>query len=92
MNETFKRFVLSQTVVGELKSAETRARKSSHWEAFKVPLFVGFIGVVVFLLLTQRDLYSSSWTLITAATTGIPAVFKLFSLFHGGSGPEGINT
>ena len=92
MNETFKRFVLSQTVVGELKSAEARARKSSHWEAFKVPLFVGFIGVVVFLLLTQRDLYSSSWTLITAATTGIPAVFKLFSLFHGGSGPEGINT
>jgi len=56
-------------------------------EPFKIPILVGFVAAVLFLLFTQKDLANSSWTLVTAATTGIPAVFKLLSLLQ--SDPTG---
>jgi ABC-type multidrug transport system fused ATPase/permease subunit len=85
MNETFKRFVLSQSLTGGLELIETQAKKASSWEALKVPLLIVFVGVVLFLFLTQKDFYSSALTVITASTTGIPAFFKLITLVQGGS-------
>jgi len=87
MNETFKAYVLGQcfTDVDEsaaIQDAETQARRSSSLEPFKIPILAGFVAAVLFLLFTQKDLANSSWTLVTAATTGIPAVFKLLSLFQ----------
>ena len=61
---------------------QTQARRSSSFEPFKIPILVGFVAAVLFLFLTQKDLANSSWTFVTAATTGIPAVFKLLSLFQ----------
>ena len=86
MNETFKDFVLARTANENLRVKETQAKSASQWEAFKIPLFVAFAAVVVFLVFTQKDLYNSSWTLLTALTTGVPAVFKVVSLFQGGGG------
>jgi hypothetical protein len=43
---------------------------------------VGFAAVLVFLVFTQKDLYNSSWTLVTVLTTGVPAIFKVISLFQ----------
>jgi hypothetical protein len=88
MNETFKAFVLEQCFLNvdesvKLQSAETQAKKSSYVESFQVPVIIGFVGVVLFLSFTQKDLFSSPLTLVTAATTGIPTVFKLLSLFQG---------
>ena len=88
MNETFQRFVLSQSLSGGLELIETQAKKASPWEALKVPLLIVFVGVLLFLILTQKDFYSSSLTIITAVTTGIPAVFKLLSLFQGESASQ----
>lgn len=45
-------------------------------------IVTGFIAAVVFLFLTQKDLANSSWTLATAATTGIPIIFKVLSVFQ----------
>jgi hypothetical protein len=87
MNETFKAYVLAQCFIdvdesAAIQAAETQARRSSSLEPFKIPILVGFVAAVLFLLFTQKDLANSSWTLVTAATTGIPAVFKLLSLFQ----------
>jgi hypothetical protein len=90
MNETFKRFVLSQTLAGGLEQIESQAKKASPWEALKVPLLVVFVGALLFLVLTQRDFYGSSLTIITGLTTGIPAFFKVLSLFQSeGASPKG---
>ncbi|HEX7333404.1 MAG TPA: hypothetical protein VF290_18010, partial [Pyrinomonadaceae bacterium] len=87
MNETFKAFVLAQCFhdvyeSGEIQKAETQARRASALESFKIPIMVGFIAAVVFLFLTQKDLANSSWTLATAATSGIPIIFKVLSVFQ----------
>jgi len=87
MNETFKAYVLAQCFIdvdesAVIQAAETQARRSSSLEPFKIPILVGFVAAVLFLLFTQKDLANSSWTLVTAATTGIPAVFKLLSMFQ----------
>jgi hypothetical protein len=87
MNETFKAYVLAQCFIdvdesAAIQAAENQARGSSSLEPFKIPILVGFVAAVLFLLFTQKDLANSSWTLVTAATTGIPAVFKLLSLFQ----------
>ena len=88
MNETFKAFVLQECLLdvdesAKLQSAEIKARKSSHLESLQIPIFVGVVGVVLFLVLTQKDMFGSPLTLITAATTSIPTVFKVLSLFQG---------
>jgi len=87
MNETFKAYVVAQCFIdvdesAVIQAAETQARRSSSLEPFKIPILVGFVAAVLFLLFTQKDLANSSWTLVTAATTGIPAVFKLLSMFQ----------
>lgn len=90
INETFSAFVLSQCLLdidesAEIQSAETKARKASSLTSFQIPVLIGFVAVVVFLLLTQKDLFSSPLTLVTAATTSIPTAFKVLSLFQGGN-------
>jgi len=98
MNETFKAYVLAQCFIdvdesAAIQAAETQARRSSSLEPFKIPILVGFVAAVLFLLFTQKDLANSSWTLVTAATTGIPAVFKLLSLLQSDStGHKSFNT
>jgi hypothetical protein len=82
MNETFKEFLLAHTTNDNLRIKEIQAKNISQWEAFKIPLFVGFAAVLVFLVFTQKDLYNSSWTLVTVLTTGVPAIFKVISLFQ----------
>jgi hypothetical protein len=90
MNKTFKAFVLSQCFLdtnesAKVQSAETQARKASYLESLQIPVIIGFVGMVLFLLFTQKDMFSSSLTLVTAATTSIPTVFKVLSLFKGDS-------
>lgn len=82
MNESFKSFVLS-VGVDDLAHCEEKARKSSNWEVLKVPLSIGVASVIVFLLLTQREIYNSALPIITAITAGVPTFFKLVSVFHG---------
>ncbi|HKC65942.1 MAG TPA: hypothetical protein VKB86_20020, partial [Pyrinomonadaceae bacterium] len=89
MTESFKQFVQSQSLSGGLESIETLSRRTSPWEALRVPLLIIFVGVLLFLFLTQKNFYNSSLTLVTALTTSIPAFFKLLGLFQGdGSGSK----
>ncbi|HEV2827349.1 MAG TPA: cache domain-containing protein [Pyrinomonadaceae bacterium] len=82
MNQTFKHFVLTQCSQTGLVSIEDQAKRNSPWHMLRIPLLIGFVGVILFLVLTQKDFYSSSLTTITGLVTGIPALFKLLSVLQ----------
>ena len=84
MNESFRSFVLSIEDDDDLAYCKEKARKMSNWEALKVPLSIGVASVIVFLFLTQRELYNSTLPVITAITAGVPTFFSLISVLHGG--------
>jgi hypothetical protein len=86
MNESFKCFVLGVEDGEAMAECEAKAKKSSNWEVLKVPLSIGVASVIVFLLLTQREIYNSALPIITAITAGVPTFFKLISVFSGDSG------
>jgi hypothetical protein len=83
MNDSFRQFVLSVDHVALKAEHEQTAESGSSWQSLRGPLLVVMIAFVVFLFVTQRDVYTSSLALITALTTLIPAFFKLLSLIQG---------
>jgi hypothetical protein len=82
MNESFRQFVKSDECTGDVTGCEEEAKKGSPWHIMKTPLLVALISVVLFLFITQRDLYTSWLAIMTAITTAIPALFKVLSLFQ----------
>jgi len=82
MNESFKRFVKTEKGAQVITNYEQEAKENSAWHNLKMPLLVILGAVVVFLFVTQRDLYDSSLAIMTAITTIIPAVFKLLGVFQ----------
>jgi hypothetical protein len=40
------------------------------------------LAIAAFLFVTQQDLFSSSLALVTGITTLVPAMLRVFSLFH----------
>jgi hypothetical protein len=90
MNQTFKHFILTRCSHEGLASIEEEAKKTSTWHSLRIPLLTGFVGVILFLVITQKDFYSSSLTIITGLTTGIPALFKVLSLLKTEGGGQNI--
>lgn len=82
MNESFRQFAKSERASQVVAEFEKEAAKGSLWQIIKAPLLVVLISVVLFLFITQRDLYTSSLAIMTAITTAIPAFFKVLSLFQ----------
>jgi hypothetical protein len=88
MNESFRLFILSMGADKALATCEQEAKSSSNWEVLKAPLTIGLLSVAVFLLLTQRELYSSALPFITGLAAAVPSFLKLVSLFQSGSGAK----
>jgi len=92
LNQTFSDFVLRHCFTGKLASIESEAKQMSPWERLKLPLFIGLAGLVLFLVITQKEFFGSSLSLITGITSSIPAVFKLLSFLQSqGSGQKILN-
>jgi hypothetical protein len=81
INESFRRFVKAE-FSSEISDEYQKAKKTSPWHNLKAPLLFALISVVLFLFVTQRDVYDSSLAILTAIITVIPAVFKLLSFFQ----------
>jgi hypothetical protein len=88
LNETFRDYVLRYCFTGNLASIESQAKQMSPWEKLKLPLLVGLTAVVLFLVITQREFFGSSLSIITGFTSSIPAVFKLLSFFQSQGGQK----
>lgn len=82
INQTFKHFLLTQCSQTGLVSIEDEAKRTSTWHMLRIPLLTGFAAMILFLVLTQKDFYSSSLTIITGLMTGIPALFKVLSVLQ----------
>jgi len=85
-NVSFQQFVKSAERVSFVAEQDKQAQHGSLWQTLKVPILVVMLGITAFLFLTQQDLYSRSLALMTGLTTLIPAMFKVFSMFHSDPG------
>lgn len=82
MNESFRRFVLSESHPDQVVAWRKGARSS--WDTLKGPLLMGLMGVALFIFITQQDVFNSTVTLLSTFTGMLPVLFKLIGLFQRG--------
>ncbi|MEK6288341.1 MAG: hypothetical protein AABO57_21705 [Acidobacteriota bacterium] len=80
MDESFRRFVLSASHGEDIDA--WRQAGSSNWELMKAPLLLILLSVALFLFVTQKEVYDSSVSFLSALTAGLAALFKLFGMFQ----------
>jgi hypothetical protein len=85
MNETFRRFVLSDPCRLDLAASDTQFRAST-WDRIQRPLVVSLLMASGFFFLTQRELFDASFAIVTAIAGGIPAVLRVVGYFSEGPG------
>jgi len=81
-HKRFRQFVL------HAESPQTIARwegegTTSGWTRLRVPFFLVLIGIFIFFLSTQRELYTTTVGLVTAAATLVPVILQLLGLLGG---------
>jgi hypothetical protein len=81
-NHSFRQFVKSAEKVSFVAEQDKQAQQGSLWQTLKVPILVAMLAIAAFLFVTQQDLFSSSLALVTGITTLVPAMLRVFSLFH----------
>jgi hypothetical protein len=81
-NCSFKDFVMRNCFTDELASVESEAKVMSPWERLKLPLLLLIGGVLLFLVITQRDFFGSSLSIIGSVIAALPSVFKLLGFFQ----------
>lgn len=85
MDESFRRFVISNSRDQNIE-AWRQQEGGSAWQLMKAPLLLILIGVALFLFVTQKDVYDSTISFMSAVTAGIAALFKLLGMFQKGKG------
>ena len=81
MDESFRRFVISVSHEEDVE-AWRRQGGGSAWQLMRVPLLLILVSVALFLFITQKDVYDSSISFMSAITAGIAALFKLLGMFQ----------
>jgi hypothetical protein len=90
MDESFRRFVISASMDEDIDA--WRRAGGSTWQLIKTPLLLVLLGVALFLFLTQKELYDSTISFVSAVTAGIAILFRLVGMFQkgdGGAAPQG---
>jgi hypothetical protein len=83
MNRTFRSFISSEARLRELEQYEVAAAFYSGSKAFTTAAAFGGFGLVILLLLTQRDLLPSSVGVLTAIVGGLSALIRVLELARG---------
>ena len=83
MDESFRRFVVSTSREQDIE-AWRQQEGGSAWQLMKAPLLLILVGVALFLFVTQKDVYDSTISFMSAVTAGIAALFKLLGMFQKG--------
>lgn len=76
MNETFRRFVISDPRRQEVAAFDAEIPLSA-WDRVQKPLVVTLVGVAIFFFVTQRELFDASLTVISGLAGGIPALIRI---------------
>jgi hypothetical protein len=80
MDESFRRFVISSQHGEDIDA--WRHAGGSNWELMKAPLLLILLSVSLFLFVTQKEVYDSSVSFVSALTAGLAAMFKLLGMFQ----------
>lgn len=87
MDECFRRFVIK--AASDEGVAAYRTDTHSNWEKWKAPLLLILLAVIGFLFLTQKDLFDSTISTVSAVTGGLLALLRLFGMFQKGKDQPG---
>jgi len=93
MNESFEQFILDRAPESVVREWE-QAGSSSTWQLIRMPFFLGWVALALFLFWTQRDLLGNTITFFTTAGVGLAAIGRMVTMFHswptsGGTKPSG---
>ncbi|HVV56349.1 MAG TPA: hypothetical protein VHC47_13535, partial [Mucilaginibacter sp.] len=80
-NKGFRNFILTAIGQNEVNRIRQQFKENSNWDSLKIPLNLTILAILAFLFASQEEAYSRIVTYITAFGAGIPAVWKIFSLF-----------
>ena len=80
INETFRQFVLSSFSRIEVAALEDDSTTSA-WDAIRWPFLAMLVASLVFLFVTQHELFNTTVGVITAVAAAVPAIVKMANLF-----------
>jgi hypothetical protein len=86
MNESFRLFAIEAQDRNEIDAWERQGKESS-WRTFKFSFVIVGVGLAMWLLYVQKDLFQSTIGYAVALGTAITAISNLFGAFKGRSGP-----
>jgi hypothetical protein len=82
MNETFRRFVIADARRAEVRLIEQSDAGESAWDKIQKPLMVSLAVGAGFFFFTQRELFDTSFAVVSGVAGGIPAVLRLVGYFN----------
>lgn len=82
MDESFRRFVISVSHEQDVEGWRQQ-EGGSAWQLLRAPLLLILVSVALFLFITQKDVYDSTISFMSAITAGIAALFRLLGMFNG---------
>jgi hypothetical protein len=82
MDESFRRFIISASRDQDVEGWRQQ-EGGSAWELMKAPLMLILVSVALFLFITQKDIYDSTISFMSAIAAGLAALFRLLGMFQG---------
>lgn len=75
---TFRAYLLTQQHAPEEIVLRKEVNSTSTWEMLHLPVMIAVIAIAAFIFFTQEDIYRQILAAVTAASTIIPALPKIF--------------
>ncbi len=85
MNQSFRRFVLTAEVRKEVAALEGLA-DPSMWDRLRLPLGLGAVATLLFLLVTQREAFDATVAMAAGVTAALPTLMRLTTVLTQVSG------
>ena len=79
MNETFRRFVFTQSATSALAERLEQNLAGDAWNRIRVPFFAAIAVVLLFFFTTQRQTFDSTIALVGGLAASLPAFLKTLS-------------
>lgn len=80
-NKGFRNFILTAIGNSEVMKIKDEIRDSGNWSKLRAPLLILIIAILIFLLASQQEAYSTLLSYIAALGAAIPAILRIFSFF-----------
>ena len=83
-NKGFRNFILTAIGNSEAMKIKERIKDNGNWGKWRTPLILIFTAILLFLMVSQEEVYNDLLFYVGALGTGIPIVLKLLSFFDSG--------